>query len=343
MTRQHLVRAAVAGAALAVVALTAGCTGAQGTASTVASIPSSLHVEAYGVEGAASTRALARDARAIDTVGISGVNLTAQGEGVAASTAGDLDLLKAAHDGGAKGELLVTNVDAAKGDFSPDIATAMLSSEANRQFVIAGLAGEVEHGGYDGVQLDLESLTSANAADLVSFASELRSTLPRTATISMAVSASDTADGYEAAGYDLAKLDASIDRFVLMAYDEHGVGFSAAGPVGGLPWATQALGAMTSLVRPAKIDLGVAGYGYSWKADGSGSVVTPAEARKTAGDRARWVAAQGEWTAKLQDGTVLWWSDARSLSVRANVAVSKKLHGLAFWQLATADPVKRAS
>jgi spore germination protein len=342
MTRQHLVRATVASAALAVVALTAGCTGSTAAASNVASLPTSLHLEAYGVEGAATARALASDARAVDTVGISSVDLTAQGAGVAASTAGDLDLLKAAHKGGATGELLVTNVDAATGDFSPRIASVMLSSEANRQFVIAGLAGEVEHGGYDGVQLDLESLGSSDAAGLVSFAAELRSTLPASATISMAVSASDTADGYAAAGYDLARLDASIDRFVLMAYDEHGVGFSAAGPVGGLPWATQALGAMSSLVRPAKIDLGVAGYGYSWKADGSGRVVTPAEARKTAGDRARWVAAQGEWTAKLQDGTVLWWSDARSLTVRANLAVSQKLHGLALWQLATADPVKRA-
>lgn len=342
MIRDRRLRLLVATAATTAVLVTAGCSSSStATDGNAAVIPSSLFVEGYGVAAASTLSALARDKSAVDLVGISGVSVTPEGMGVAASSEEALAIAKQARKDGAKSELLINNIDAAKGDFSADIATAMLSSDENRQFVIAGLAGEVEHGGYDGIQIDLENLTAADSAGLVAFASELRATLPKTATISMAVTAQTTTAAYSAAGYDLAKLSPLVDRFVLLAYDEHGSGFSDAGPVGGLPWTVQTLTAFTSVVKASKVDLGVAGYGYSWKPDGTGDVITPAAARTKAGGRARWVATQGEWTAKLADGTVLWWSDGQSLTVRSNLAVSDKLHGVAVWQLSTADRITR--
>jgi spore germination protein len=342
MIRQHRVRTLVAGAAIAVVLVTAGCQAESSAKPNTSVIPASLFVEGYGVAGSSTLSAITRDKGAVNIVGISGVSLTPEGEGVAASSEMALKVLAQAHKAGSKAELLVNNIDPTTGKYSADIAGKMLASEENRQFVIAGLAGEVEHGGYDGIQLDLEYLTASDESGLVSFVTELRQTLPAKATISMALTPQTSPAGYAQAGYDLAALTKHVDRFVLLAYDEHGSGFSEAGPVGGLPWATQALQALTPLVSPSKIDLGVAGYGYTWKSDGSGGVVTPAEARKKAGGRARWVAAQGEWTAKLADGTVLWWSDAQSLTVRANLAKSEKLHGVALWQMSTGDPISRA-
>ncbi|MCU1529874.1 MAG: hypothetical protein JWP75_3637 [Frondihabitans sp.] len=340
MIRQRRRRTVVAGFAVAAVLVTAGC--ASSTNANTAVVPSSLFVEGYGVAASSTLTALARDKGSIDMVGISGVSITPEGEGVAASSQEALAIAKKAKADGAQSELLINNIDATKGDFSAAIATKMLSSEENREFVIAGLAAEVDHGGYDGIQLDLEYLTAKNADGLVSFVSELRATLPAKATISMALMASTTASGYAQSGYDIARLSKDVDRFVLMAYDEHGSGFSTSGPVGGLPWTTQALGALTSLVKPSKVVLGVAGYGYSWPTSGSGGVISPAEARKQAGGGARWVAAQGEWTAKLANGTVLWWSDAKSLTVRSNLAVSDKLHGVALWQMSTGDVITRS-
>ncbi|BDZ48925.1 hypothetical protein GCM10025867_11660 [Frondihabitans sucicola] len=342
MHRQSTGRALIAGVAVAAVLAAAGCSASSSTDSTAATVPASLSVEGYGVAGASTLAALAREHDAIDMIGISGVSITPEGEGVAASSDDALKIAAAAKKDGTKSELLVNNIDASKGDFSNSIATKMLSSAENRDFVVSGLASEVDHGGYDGIQLDLEYLTADNADDLVSFVTELRSTLPKTATISLAVMAETSPAAYQAAGYDLAALSPLVDRFVVMAYDEHGTGFSAAGPVGGLLWAKQVVSALTSVVKPAKVDLGVAGYGYSWKKDGKGGVVTPAQARKQAGSRASWVSAQGEWTAKLQDGTVLWWSDGKSLTVRSNYAESVGLHGVALWQLTTGDRIVRA-
>jgi len=331
----------VTGIAVTMLLLTTGCSASSSADSNAAIVPASLSVEGYGVASTSTLRALARDRSAVDIVGISGVSLTPAGEGVAASSDVALKIAAAVHADKKKSELLVNNIDAAKGDFSNAIATKMLSSEANREFVISGLTAEVEHGGYDGIQLDLEYLTAGNAPGLVSFVTELRSTLPKSASLSIAVMAEPTAGAYLAAGYDLPSLSSVVDRFVVMAYDEHGSGFSAAGPVGGLPWAEQVVSALTSVVKPSKVDLGVAGYGYSWRTDGKGGVVTPAQARKEAGSRASWVSAQGEWTAKLQNGTILWWSDGKSLTVRSNYAKSVGLHGVALWQMTTGDRIVR--
>ncbi|RKR75628.1 glycosyl hydrolase family 18 protein [Frondihabitans australicus] len=333
--------ALVGGLAAAAILLTAGCTAATGTSGHVATVPKSLSVEGYGVDDAATLTALARDRSALDIVGISGVNLTTGGAGVAASSQEALKIAAKAKADGLKSELLVTNIDQQKGDFSNDLVTAMLGSEENRSFVIAGLASEIAHGGYHGVQLDFESMSQADEAGLVTFVSELRSTLPSTASISMTLPAVSAANQYPAQGFDLERLDPLVSRYVLMAYDEHGTGFSQSGPVGGLPWMKQAVTALTGVVAAKKIDLGVAGYGYSWTTSGSGGVITTAQARKKAGGAARWVSAQGEWTAKLSNGTILWWSDGQSLTVRSNYAKSVGLHGVALWEMSSGDRITR--
>src|SRR5205823_5854004 len=106
----------------------------------------------------------------------------------------------------------------------------------------------------------------------------------------------------------------------LMAYDQHGPTWTKAGPVGGLPWCREVLGVLLADVPAAKIDLGVAGYGYTWPRQGTGRYLTDAQARRLVardGAEPRWDATQGEWTARLSDGTVLWWSDHRSTRERS--------------------------
>jgi len=55
--------------------------------------------------------------------------------------------------------------------------------------------------------------------------------------------------------------------------------------------------------------------------------------------RPRWVAAAGEWTATLPDGSVLWWADARSVARRIALARALGLRGIAVWSLGTGDPI----
>ncbi|WP_423921838.1 glycosyl hydrolase family 18 protein [Frigoribacterium sp. 2-23] len=342
--RTALTSLAAGAVALALTVALAGCSGdgVNHTVAPTATIPSGLSVEGYVVASSAAVAGYEKSKAAIDLVGVDGVTLTAGGAGVTPSSETANAVRTAAQKGGAKAELLVANFDDTTSDFSGELASAMLNDEQNRQLVIAGLAAEVVNGGWDGVQLDFESLPGAVAPSLTAFASELRATLPATATISMAVQAATTPEGYAALGYDLQGLGDSVDRFVLMAYDQHGAGFSEPGAVGGLPWTTRAVEALVTLVPAAKVDLGVANYGYQWTGEGkAGAAVTVAQARKAAQSTGRWDDSEQEYTASPPDGSTIWWSDGRSITARAELAKEKGLHGVAIWQLTTGDPVRR--
>jgi spore germination protein YaaH len=159
----------------------------------------------------------------------------------------------------------------------------------------------------------------------------------------MAVSLNFSERGYERAGYNLAALAPSIDRFVLMAYDQNGTWSTASGPVGALDWGARGLEAMLTVVPPEQVSYGIAGYGYRWGGDEVITKVTVAEARDEANaDPANtvfWDPDVGEWSASLTDGTELWWSDARSFRSRVELAQSYGLGGVALWLLGSADPI----
>ena len=110
------------------------------------------------------------------------------------------------------------------------------------------------------------------------------------------------------------------------------------GPIGALAWQRAAVKAALTFMGKEKVDLGVAGYGYIWRAN-SVETLSDARARALAGTRARYDDASGEWTAHLGDGSTIWWSDARSYRARVDLATSLGLHGLAVWSLGLSDPL----
>jgi spore germination protein len=298
-----------------------------------------LAVEAYAEPGGAATSRVSAAAPHVATIGIDGVTIAEGGRGLDAPPDGIAALARTASRRGAATELLVSNYSSAIGDFSPRIGTALLSSAANRERV----AGEVAHfaarSGMDGVQIDLESLRARDRQGLVAFAAAVRSAmhdeLGSAGSVSIAVMASTDAAGFHDTGYDLRALTEHVDRFVLMTYDQHGP-WSGPGTVGALPWATTVVRAAERQgVRSSTIDLGVAGYGYGWGGDAADAQLTPSVAAAAAGERARWSARDGEWSARLDDGRVLHWSDARSWRARTALARQLGLHGVAMWSLNT--------
>ncbi|MHA3701634.1 glycosyl hydrolase family 18 protein [Jatrophihabitans sp. YIM 134969] len=274
---------------------------------------------------------------ALTTLGVDGVNISATGTAVGAPDAASKRLLSQAHAHGRSAELLVGNFSSALGDFDERAAHRLLTSPTNRAAVVRALVGYAA-AGWDGIHLDFESLAAGDRAGLTAFSRELRQALPSGTTLAMAVMAADSIAGYRATGYDLPALARSLDRVVLMAYDQHGPGWTAAGPVGGLPWVRRVLTALLSQVPAGQVDLGVAGYGYSWPTSGDGRQWSDTGARATAVDP-RWDARQGEWHGRLDGGGQIWWSDHRSLVLRERLARQAGLHGVAVWSLGLSDPV----
>jgi spore germination protein YaaH len=296
------------------------------------------------IEDGTSPATIGRSASALRTVGVDGINLVAAGDGVTTPDSSVLTLLATAHSDGLRGELLVGNFDNAINDFSPSLAHSLLDSASNMRTVTVQLAHIVESEGWDGITVDLESLAASDRNGLVVFLTMLRDALPGSRSISIDVQASTTLSGYEQSGYDLARIGRIVDRVVLMAYDQHGP-WSGPGPIGALDWQRQSLKVLLTRVSAAKVDLGVAGYGYTWPPGSrlhDGNTVSDVLARRLVARShvsAHWDPSSGEWTARLRNGTRLWWSDLRSYRLRVALASSLHLHGLAIWQLASVDPL----
>jgi spore germination protein len=280
------------------------------------------------------------DASTLATVGVDGVNITADGTEVSAPDDAALELLAHARTKNLPAELLIGNYSSSLNDFDPAATHALVSSPANIDHVVSTLADAVRTQGWSGIGVDLESIRAEDTDGLVDFVTALKAALPAGKTVDLAVMAFTSAQEYPDNGYDLARLGTVLDRIELMAYDQHGP-WSDAGPIGGLPWQEQALKPVLAKVPAAKVDLGVAGYGYTWS-HGSGGQVADAAARDLVekdDSTAQWDETQGEWNATLHDGTILWWSDAKSWPLRETLADRYHLHGLALWSLGLSDPI----
>jgi spore germination protein len=338
MTPSRLVRrlASTSVAAAAALALAAGSV----PVAAGAAVP--FQVVGYAEGGSTPVARLDASAAALTSVVVDGVNVTADGRGVSTPSPEAVALLGQAHARGERVELLVGNYDEALGDFSPGIADALLGSTANVDRVVKQLSAEVAKRGWDGITVDLESLSGKHPAGLTRLVAGLEAALGSARSVSVCLMAS-TGD-YRALGYDLAALGRAADHVVLMAYDQHGPTWSGAGAVGGMPWVKATLTPVQKAVPAARIQLGIAGYGYTWPRTGEGRQLSDQGARDlVASQRATavWSVPQQEWRATLRDGTTVWWSDARSYDARVALARQLGLGGVAVWSLGLSDPLTR--
>jgi len=280
---------------------------------------------------------ISRNAQATTVVAVDGINLAAAGE-VTEVNENALAQLAAAHDAGLPAELMVGNFDASLGDFSEELAWTTFSDGAATTATVNAIATIVDDQGWDGISVDMESLEARDTAALVSFVTGLRAILGEETSLGISLQLADSVEGYADAGYDLAAFADTVDRVILMGYDHNGPWEPLPGPIGSLDWQRAGLDALLQGVPAAKVELGVAGYGYHWGTT-STEPVSVAEARELAGDSALFDEGAGEWTAVLADGSTLWWSDAKSLALRQDLAEEYGLHGLALWVLGLSDPI----
>jgi spore germination protein YaaH len=301
-----------------------------------------LPVMGYQEEGD-STSLITASAAALGSVGVDGVNINSKGTTVTKPDSDALDQLSKAHSLGLHADFLVGNFSDSLEDFDENAANKLLTSGTNIKNVVATLSSAVSSQGWDGITIDLESLQARDKTGLTNFTTALKAALPAGKTVSIDVTNFDSASEFPANGYDLTALGKAVDYVALMAYDEHGWGDSGPGPVGELSWQSQGLGFILADVPASKVDLGVAGYGYAWSTNGDVNQVSDQGARDMVsadGVTATFDTTAGEWHATLHDGTILWWSDARSFTSRRTLAQSKGIHGLAVWDLDLSDTIQ---
>ena len=319
-------------------ALVAFVTGAVVMTSTPAVAGTDLHVTGWALPSA-SNALIARNT-GLDTLSVVGVSINAAGSRVTAVPDDSKRLRRTADDHGLRAELLINNWSNRLEDFDPRALHRMLSHPARLRAVADQAARRVASGGWDGLNVDFERLRAADGAEFVTLLERLRAKLPDGAALSVDVSARQSLASYREAGYRLGAIARVVDLVQLMTYDLHGPTWSGPGAIGDLRWQRRCLDAALQRVPADKLDLGIAGYGYTWPEVGTGRSLTVRQARRLVDDdgaTAEWDDDAGEWTATLSDGTVVWWSDGDSYDLRRDLATSHGLHGVAVWRVGSAD------
>jgi spore germination protein len=322
---------------LLVLALSGCATSTATPTPTPTPVGSALPLTAYQGEWS-DPAAITTNATHISLVAVDGLNLSGPGE-VPQPSVEAVAQLTAAHDAGLPAEIMLGNYNAGIEDFDEKLAWQTLGDEKAIQDVVNSVSTAVTEQGWDGVSVDLESLTARDTQGLSLLLASLRQALGPEKSISIALMLADTPEGYAALGYNLPAISAVVDRVILMAYDEHGPWDAEPGPIGSLTWQISGLQAILTAIPASQLELGIARYGYYWGPDGAGSI-TIADARTRAGAAATFDPNIGDWTATLADGTVLWWSDADSFDLRVILARQFQLSGLAIWELGDSDPLR---
>lgn len=225
---------------------------------------------------------------------------------------------------------------------------AMLKSPGLMRLAVESLVRIALRNHLDGYNIDFEGLNGQDALGLVRFMQELRTRLQplgleTTVAVGPRASSILPADDPSSA-YDYPSLARTVDRMVIMTYDQHDDG-SAPGPIAGRRWVARVLDyALGVGVPPKKILLGIADYGYDWSS-GVGQSITAADAlrlARTVGAPIRWdpVAEESHftyWDASGQRHDV-WFEDGRSLQPKLALVTENGLAGVALWVLGSEGP-----
>ena len=228
---------------------------------------------------------------------------------------------------------------------------AFLASPAARAQAIHTLVNSIQQNGADGLSYDFEFVPSTSREPFSVFIEETRKALDAAVPGAELTLATPPSTGYR--GYDFARLSASADRILLMAYDYHWTAAPNTGPVAPLTkgafWGASTTGDMTGVlaVAPAaKLAMGVPYYGNDWAAESDqrnakttakGKSVLLKSAIPNAATYGRlWDAdAQNPWYRYQSSGIwhQAWYDDRDSLTAKYQWSKGKALGGVMIWAL----------
>lgn len=126
--------------------------------------------------------------------------------------------------------------------------------------------------GYDGFDLDLESIDASDQSALSSFVGWLASALHdqgKLLTVAIPARDRDVTSGWSAA-FDYAAIGAQADLVTVMAYEYRGP-FSGPGSVAPIDWVTRVSAYASAQIPPERLLLGLAFYGYDWNTTSGGA------------------------------------------------------------------------
>ncbi len=247
---------------------------------------------------------------------------------------------------------LINNSYAGDG-FDAAPASAMIHDPARRAAHVSLLLDEVLAYGYDGIDVDYESLNGHADRDAFSiFIEELAAALhahDKLLSIAIHPKTSAPGDWDGVIAQDWTRIGAAVDRFRIMTYGYHWAA-SEPGPIAPVWWMENVLAHATSIVSPNHVYAGIHLYGHDWNGTSASSLTwTSAQTLiSTHNAPTRWKAASPWWrtvaepwftyTGDLGQAHEVWYADGASVTARLELAKRYGLGGVALWRMGGEDP-----
>jgi spore germination protein len=280
--------------------------------------------------------------------------LDASGDGSINLYAGarDVALVDEAHAQSTLVIPLINNAYAGTG-FDPTPVSTMIYDPTRRAAHITTLVSETLIYGYDGIDIDYESLNGLNDRYAFSlFIEELAVALhAHGKLLSIAVHPKTSEpgpwDGPKAQNWK--RIGATVDRFRVMTYGYHW-GTSEPGPIAPLWWMEDVMSFATSVVPPNRVYAGLHFYGHDWEGTSSSSVVWEDVQALINGygavpqwrDADAWGRAVAEpwltYTDNVGQTHEVWYANGASIAARLGLVRQYGLGGVAVWRLGGEDP-----
>ncbi|EHQ87881.1 glycosyl hydrolase family 18 protein [Desulfosporosinus youngiae] len=246
--------------------------------------------------------------------------------------------------------LVLTNLE--EGQFSTEVATAILTNEALQDRVLNQVLEIMEEKGYRGLDFDFEYLGAENREPYVRFLRKARQRLkPRGYYLSAALAPKYRADqrGVLYEGHDYQAIGQVVDFIFFMTYEW---GWSGGKPmaVSPLPQMRQVMKYAVSVVPREKIMMGMPLYGYDWTLP---YVPGGKFARSISPQRALELAlrygvsinydqtSQAPWfryTDEQGKQHEVWFEDARSMQAKFDLVKELGIRGFYYWVLGNDFP-----
>jgi spore germination protein YaaH len=277
--------------------------------------------------------------------------------------------------GGAGVKLIATIFD----ESPAGAVAAVLADPVARAAHVQAIVDIVDGDAFDGVDLDYENFAFVDGRDTwattrpnwIAFLGELAAALDPLDKL-LIVSVPPVYDGgqTDASGYwvyDYASMGAIVDRIRVMAYDFNVAG-GQPGPIAPIDWVQRLVDAITDLVPPEKVDLGIPMYGYDWFESVAGicpveqqpenRAMSTVRAARTIAERGltpTWDPTTSEYSFAYVDtlngadaagapvtcsvNRRVHYLDATAIHRRAWIAHRSDLHGVVLWALGNDDPL----
>lgn len=215
----------------------------------------------------------------------------------------------------------------------------LLSSSANRRYLIDGLMAQVDAYGLDGINIDFEKVRSDSGTHFVQFVRELSIETRRRGVI---LSVDNYVPSEYTAHYNRKEQGIVADYLIIMGYDEHYVGGGAAGSNASIGFVEGGIVDTKAVVPAEKIINAVPFYTRVWESGPDGlkasTLTMNAEADwlKRTGVTPTWLDEPCQNYAEYQVNDTLyqcWLEDVESIRVKLQVMQSQGIKGVASWKL----------